>query len=256
MSYATEEQLAKLRKFIDARPAKQGWEFMDRAFPFANWTAPITETHKWWIQLEPKEPEDSPYATRGGHPTWKASCQKGENGATSEMGGDFAECVAWIDNRCREYELARDVAAELVGFAADRRHWRFVDRGDGRHYAGRTFEHPDGQRFLLSVSPHHAGRRRPRFTAQLNASFAAGPEHQVDVDTVADAGAWVKAWYAPLEVPIKLNGCKRGREAQNICRQLSAEQITKLAHLVGIHMVSRGQIVCELIRRYAPSARG
>lgn len=240
---ATPEQLQQLRQGVIADPS---WKLIERGGRVsAEQEIAVTDTYRWTFRLAPVEDND-----------FFAWSIKGDLLDQERYRGSFNDCLWWLDTRMTRAERARDVAGDLVGFAADRRHWRFFDRGDGRHCAGRTFEHPDGQRFLLSVFPHHSGRRRPRFTAQLNAPFSAGPEHQADVDTVADAGAWVKAWSAPLEVPIKLNGCTRGREARDICRLLSAEQITKLAHLVGIHMVSRGQIECELIRRYAPTARG
>jgi hypothetical protein len=243
-------QLATLQRFVADQPAS--WEVLERAGQhFANLTAKVTDEYVWYLQLEPLTPEDSPYAVSGGHPTWKARCQKGDD-ELQPRAGSLSDCATWLENRTAEWKRERQVAAELEEFAVARPRWSFFDQPQGRHYAGRSFEYGAGERFLLSALPHNPARRRDRFRAQINMAFAAGPEHVYVGDTTEQITEWVDRWERLLAVPLRLAECDREEAAECVARLTGSEvaALTYLLDIPGSISVSRRR----LVEKFCPAA--
>lgn len=253
MTNATPDQRAKLERFVADQPNGLGWEVLERFNNhFANRTAKVTDEYVWYLQLEPQTPEDSPYAIHGGHPTWKASCQKGEHEEQPRW-GSLADCASWLDNREREWMRERQVAVDLETYAEGRPGWNFYDQPQGRHYAGRRFDYgSSGERFLLSILPHCPDRRRDRFRSQINMAFAAGPEHTQIGDTIEEIAEWAESWEKILAVPLKLAECDLGSDAWEIVEKMHGRDLANLAYLLDIPG-NYDKIRRRLMEKYAPS---
>lgn len=244
----TELQLRMLQRFVEDQPAALGWEVLDRGgVHFANRTANVTGEWAWHFQLLPRTPENSPYP----HARWEAVCQKGEDEKTRK--GSLGECTSWLADRQTEWTRERQAAAELQEFAEQPK-WKFYDQPGGRHYAGRQFEYSNGDRFLISILPNEPVHRRVRFRSQINAPFAAGPEHVHLADTIDGAISWVTAWEKLLSVPQKLHDCSDLDEAREVVRRLSSPDVACLGYLLDI----AGGVPFtrdELVRKFAGVSR-
>lgn len=250
---ATPEQIATLERFAAEQGA--GWEVLERAgLHFANLTAKVTDEYVWFLQLEPLVPEDSPYAINGKHPAWKAGCQKGVDADESQStSGPLGVCTAWLENRMKEWQRERRVADHLKEFATGRPKWHFYDQPQGRHYAGRRFEYGgSGEKFLLSVLPHAPSRRYSCFRAQINMSFAAGPEHVFVGDTIDQVTEWALQWEKLLSLPLQLAECGYEEAVERVGR-LSGSDVAALTYLLDISgsvPVSRQR----LVEKFCPAA--
>lgn len=251
MSNATDLQATTLRKFAEDRP--EAWEVLERAgIWFANLELRVTDEYHWWVQLEPLDAEDSPYVVSGGHPAWRASCEKGS--VSDHRDGSLQQCKAWIEDRVEEGSRERRVARELEDFAEGRRKWKFVDAPNGRHYVGRRFDYGVGEQVMLAIAPHAPSRRRNRFSGQVITSFSAGPESTILGDSIDYIADWVREWEKLLEVPLRLAEADLA-EANEIVRKLRFADLARLAYLVDI----RGGIAkmrTEMVYKFCPAARG